>query len=93
MLRRNGEHTMADADSKAEIIREFSRLRAAGQPVPPSLYTRFVAVTNEDYATGPAVGERVPEFALSDQYGRQRTLHDLAGPSGTLLVFFRSADW
>jgi hypothetical protein len=82
-----------DSETKLEIIREFGRLRAAGQPVPPELYTRFVAVTNEDYTTGPNVGERVPEFALPDQDGRERHLADLTGPKGALLVFFRSADW
>ena len=86
---------MADRNSEAklEIIREFGRLRAAGQPVPPELYTRFVAVTNEEYTTGPAVGDRIPEFALPDQNGLERQLTDLTGPKGALLVFFRSADW
>lgn len=86
---------MADSNSEAklEIIREFGRLRAAGEPVPPELYTRFVAVTNEDYATGPAVGDRVPDFALPDQNGSERRLAELMGAKGALLVFFRSADW
>jgi hypothetical protein len=42
---------------------------------------------------GPAVGARVPEFQLSDQYGRSRDLRSLAGPKGLMLVFVRSADW
>ena len=42
---------------------------------------------------GPQVGDRVPEFTLSDQNGRQRTLASLIGPKGLMLVFFRSADW
>jgi len=83
----------SNSETKLEIIREFGRLRAAGQPVPPELYTRFVAVTNEDYTTGPAVGDRIPEFALPDQNGRERQLADLTGSNGALLVFFRSADW
>ena len=42
---------------------------------------------------GPQVGERVPDFTLTDQEGRSRTLASLLGPRGLMLVFFRSADW
>jgi len=42
---------------------------------------------------GPQVGEIVPDFALPDQTGRERTLESLMGPNGLVLVFFRSADW
>jgi cytochrome oxidase Cu insertion factor (SCO1/SenC/PrrC family) len=42
---------------------------------------------------GPQVGERVPDFSLTDQNGRAQTLKTLMGPSGAMLVFFRSADW
>ena len=42
---------------------------------------------------GPQVGERVPDFSLPDQQGRAQTLKTLMGPSGAMLVFFRSADW
>lgn len=42
---------------------------------------------------GPQVGQRAIDFSLADQQGRVRTLKSLAGPKGTMLVFFRSADW
>ncbi len=42
---------------------------------------------------GPQVGARVPDFTLTDQQGRSRTLASLLGPRGLMLVFFRSADW
>lgn len=42
---------------------------------------------------GPQVGARVPDFTLSDQFGRSRTLRSLMGPKGVVLAFFRSADW
>ena len=42
---------------------------------------------------GPQVGVRVPDFTLTDQQGRPRTLASLFGRSGLMLVFFRSADW
>ena len=42
---------------------------------------------------GPQVGQRAIEFSLPDQQDRVRTLQSFAGPKGTMLVFFRSADW
>ena len=42
---------------------------------------------------GPQVGDRVPAFSLNDQNGRITTLESVAGAKGTMLVFFRSADW
>lgn len=42
---------------------------------------------------GPKVGEMAPEFSGTDQNGIARSLKAAAGPSGTMLVFFRSADW
>jgi len=40
-----------------------------------------------------AVGEVAPSFQLPDQYGKQRSLEDLAADGMVALVFFRSADW
>jgi len=42
---------------------------------------------------GPQVGDRAIDFSLPDQLGRTRSLRSIAGPKGTMLVFFRSADW
>ena len=42
---------------------------------------------------GPQVGERVPDFSLTDQNGRAQNLQSILGPRGAMLVFFRSADW
>lgn len=42
---------------------------------------------------GLAIGQKAPRFALRDQFGRQQTLDSLKGPNGTVLLFFRSADW
>jgi hypothetical protein len=47
-----------------------------------------------DIATsGPQVGGRAIDFSLIDQTGKTQTLKTVAGPKGTMLVFFRSADW
>ena len=42
---------------------------------------------------GLAVGQKAPAFSLRDQFGREQTLDTLKGPKGTVLLFFRSADW
>jgi peroxiredoxin len=42
---------------------------------------------------GPQVGEKVPDFSLTDQRGKQQTLQALMGPQGAMIVFYRSADW
>jgi len=42
---------------------------------------------------GPQVGGRAIDVELMDQFGRSQRLATLAGPNGTMLVFFRSADW
>ena len=42
---------------------------------------------------GPQVGQRAIDFSLPDQQDRVRPLKSFAGPKGTMLVFFRSADW
>jgi peroxiredoxin len=42
---------------------------------------------------GPQVGQRVPDFTLVDQSGKEQTLQSIMGPRGAMLVFLRSADW
>ena len=44
-------------------------------------------------ALGPQAGQPAIAFRLTDQRGVARTLDTVAGPKGTMLVFFRSADW
>jgi hypothetical protein len=82
-----------DLAEKAAVMREFARLRASGAPVPAELQSRHVNATNDGYTTGPEPGERLPDFSLPDQDGASRSLANLAGPNGLLLVFYRSADW
>jgi hypothetical protein len=44
-------------------------------------------------AIGLASGQKAPAFSARDQFGREQTLDTLKGPHGTVLLFFRSADW
>jgi hypothetical protein len=42
---------------------------------------------------GLAVGQKAPAFSAHDQFGKVQTLDSLKGAKGTVLLFFRSADW
>jgi hypothetical protein len=42
---------------------------------------------------GLAAGQKAPAFSARDQFGREQTLDSLKGKNGTVLLFFRSADW
>jgi hypothetical protein len=42
---------------------------------------------------GLAIGQKAPAFSARDEFGRVQTLDTLKGANGTVLLFFRSADW
>ena len=42
---------------------------------------------------GLEIGQPAPAYALSDQLGREQSNETLKGSKGTVLLFFRSADW
>ena len=42
---------------------------------------------------GIELGQRAPAFALPDQFGHEQANDTLKGSEGTVLLFFRSADW
>lgn len=44
-------------------------------------------------SVGLATGAKAPAFSAHDQFGRVQTLDSLRGRNGTVLLFFRSADW
>src|SRR5260370_18319729 len=44
-------------------------------------------------SVGLQIGQLAPAFALSDQFGHEQSNETLKGAKGTVLLFFRSADW
>ena len=42
---------------------------------------------------GLEIGQRAPAFTLRDQLGHEQSNETLKGSKGTVLLFFRSADW
>lgn len=82
-----------DTAVKADAFHQVLQKMGAGEKIDPKLWDQFVAAQNDGLQTGPKVGEKVPDFTLPDQNGKQWSLHELMGPKGLLLVFTRSADW
>lgn len=44
-------------------------------------------------ATGPDIGERIPDFELPDASGRMVKLHEDRAGAKAVVLFFRSAVW
>ena len=53
----------------------------------------ITTISIEPMSIGLAVGQKAPAFSIRDQFGRVQTLDILRGKNGTVLLFFRSADW
>jgi hypothetical protein len=47
----------------------------------------------EPMSIGLTTGQKAPAFSARDQFGDVQTLDSLKGKNGTVLLFFRSADW
>ena len=80
-------------ETNAAVLRDVMKRMRSGEKISRDEFAAFAAAQNAGLTTGPEIGERVPEFALPDQHGNNRSLADLAGPHGLLLAFTRSADW
>jgi hypothetical protein len=87
-------------DTTREIFELEPQDKAAGHlgdsvTVHGSLEGKAIHVSSLELLTaiGLPVGQRAPEFSLRDQFGRTQTLATLKGTHGTVLLFFRSADW
>jgi hypothetical protein len=62
----------------------------------PSLAQNFITdipAGSRGMVSGPAIGERIPDFEAYDQSGNLVGLDDVMGPNGAMIVFHRSADW
>ena len=47
----------------------------------------------ESILIGLRVGQNAPAFASRDQFSHEQSSETLRGSNGTVLLFFRSADW
>jgi hypothetical protein len=46
-----------------------------------------------EFPTGPAIGERLPEFSLPNQNGELIDFHKDRGDAKSIVIFYRSAVW
>jgi hypothetical protein len=44
-------------------------------------------------SVGLEIGQQAPVFTLPDQFGHEQSNETLKGSKGTIVLFFRSADW
>jgi cytochrome oxidase Cu insertion factor (SCO1/SenC/PrrC family) len=70
----------------AVLIVVVSSAFASGQENPSTNHGSAPSV-------GLEIGQQAPTFALPDQFGHEHTNETLKGPKGTVILFFRSADW
>lgn len=49
--------------------------------------------SDDNFPTGPDIGEMLPGFVLTDQFGRSVDLHESRGGRRALVLFHRSARW
>ena len=83
-----------EAARKAQVLHGVvSKMMSGGADIQTNEWVEFVEAQNDGFRTGPEIGSKVPDFSLPDQSGRSRSLDDLTGPNGLLLIFSRSADW
>ncbi len=47
----------------------------------------------DDYAKGPEIGEKLPDFTLPDQHGKAVTFSEARAGQKALVMFHRSARW
>jgi len=48
---------------------------------------------DDNFPTGPEIGELVPDFVLPDQTGRLLRFSEYRGEGQALILFYRSASW
>lgn len=87
MESRKGQTTSAPHDLDHEYYDEFGFY----SPMPLSRAAR--REPGADFPTGPAIGEQLPNFSLSDQFGNQTDLEISRRGRKAIVVFHRSAYW
>jgi len=68
-------------------------LLAAAVLMPASGQERRQASDGVTPSIGLEIGRQAPAFALTDQFGHKQSNETLKGSKGTVILFFRSADW
>jgi hypothetical protein len=62
-------------------------------PMAPASHPGRRYPASHEFPSGPAIGERLPEFSLPNQAGQIVDYHADRGDAKSIVVFFRSAVW
>jgi hypothetical protein len=80
-----------DASTPTDLDHEYYDEFGFYSPMPLSRAAR--REPGSDFPTGPAVGERLPAFTLTDQHGRRIDFDIDRRGRKAIVVFHRSAYW
>ncbi|MFP6583141.1 MAG: hypothetical protein VCD00_11390, partial [Candidatus Hydrogenedentota bacterium] len=62
-------------------------------PMAPVDFPGRLYPATDEFPTGPAIGERLPDFSLPNQSGETVNFHESRGNAKSIVVFYRSAVW
>ena len=83
-----GAHEGVDNPQETYTDERGLRVEGLGIDFPARTYP-----ASADFPTGPALGERLPEFTLANQHGEPVDFHADRDGQGAVVVFYRSAVW
>lgn len=83
-----GAHEMVDNPGETDTDERGLRVEGMGVDFPARRYP-----ASAEFPTGPALGERLPEFTLPNQHGDPIDFHADRDGQGAVVVFYRSAVW
>ena len=76
-------------DTHLEFVKAFQ----AGEALRWDDFIEHFDHQNKAPPEGPLVGSKLPDFFLVDQHGEMRSIADLAGPAGLVLILVRTVLW
>ena len=83
-----GAHEMVDNPAETFTDERGLFVEGLGLDFPARAYP-----ASADFPTGPALGDRLPDFTLPNQHGDPIDFHADRGDQGGVVVFYRSAVW
>ncbi|MBU2892316.1 peroxiredoxin family protein [Colwellia sp. D2M02] len=75
------------------FIRQLKNLALTGLCLSLTLASATVFANPNSLPVGPEVGTQAPEITAKNNQGKEKTISQLSGEKGLIILFFRSADW
>ncbi len=83
-----GAHEGVDNPQDTYVDERGLRVEGLGIDFPARTYP-----ASDGFPSGPALGDRLPEFTLPNQHGESIDFHADRGGQPAVVVFYRSAVW